>query len=95
MVLGELEGQLEGLLRQQRELLLSAPVVAGGKFDPQYYSKASRRSSFLWGALTAALLLAVLGCGAAATAARTHSDTGSAALHHWFALLTMQTRAWH
>lgn len=70
---GELEGQLEGLLRQQRELLLSAPVVAGGKFDPQYYSKASRRSTFLSGALTAALLLGAIGCAAAAAAAHQHS----------------------
>jgi hypothetical protein len=78
---GELEGQLEGLLRQQRELLLSAPVVAGGKFDPQYYSKASRRSTFLAGALTAALLLGALGCGAALPTVHVPSHFGCAALH--------------
>jgi hypothetical protein len=78
---GELEGQLEGLLRQQRELLLSAPVVAGGKFDPQYYSKASRRSTFLAGALTAALLMGALACAAAAASARARPDFQRAALH--------------
>lgn len=58
---GELESQLEGLLRQQRELLLSAPVVAGGKFDPQYYTKASRHATFVAGALTAAAILGAIG----------------------------------
>lgn len=58
---GELDAQLEGLLRQQRELLLSAPVVSGGKFDPLYSTKASRRSTFLAGALTAGAILGAIG----------------------------------
>lgn len=60
---GELEAQLDGLLQQQRELLLKAPVVAGGKFEADYYTKASRRAAFLTGLLTAAVILGAVGWG--------------------------------
>lgn len=58
---GELEAQHDGLLRQQRELLLKAPVVAGGKFEADYYTKASRRAAFITGVLTAAAILGAIG----------------------------------
>ncbi len=61
---GELESQLEGLLARQREVLLNAPVVSGGTFDPTHYTQASRRAAFAVGALTAAALLAAIWCAA-------------------------------
>lgn len=63
---GDLESRLEGLLARQREVLLNAPVVSGGAFDPTHYTQASRRAAFAVGALTAAALLAAIWCAAIA-----------------------------
>lgn len=48
---------MEALLQRQREVLLNAPVVAGGAFDPQYYTTRTTTFYFVVGAMTAAAVL--------------------------------------
>jgi len=56
---GELEVQLTDLLHRQRELLLAAPVLPGGRFDPSLHPpRYPWRHAFL-GALFTALAVAL------------------------------------
>jgi hypothetical protein len=55
----ELETQLSDLLQRQRELLLAAPVLPGGRFDPALHPARYPWRHALLGALTTAVAVAL------------------------------------